>query len=229
MRILIGGMAFLFLLSCGKKEEKGVYSVKAGVITYKIYPQENVEMTQIFSFDSYGKYQSRVTRFKSETGEERKLLFIKTPEGIISIEGQEGVRIPADVDKLISDMEDVIRKSQIPPQFQEQLVERIRSQRSSFEGKDPLEEAVKTLTPSREDTFMGKNCNVYEVEEQGGLTVYIWEGIPIKILKADGSVFEEALSIEIKDSLPQETFVVPEGVQLEEYLDRFKRSVSGPG
>jgi len=229
MRILMSGLVFLFLLSCGKREGRGAYNVKAGIITYKIYPQENVEMTQIFSFDSYGKYQSRITRFKSETGEERELLFIKTPEGIVSIEGQEGVKIPADVDKLMSEMEEVVRKSQIPPQYQEQLVERIRSQRSSFEGKDPLEEAVKTLAPSREDTFMGKNCNVYKVEEQGGLTVYMWEGIPIKILKADGSVLEEALEIEIKESLPKETFAVPEGVQLEDYLERCKRSIGGPG
>jgi hypothetical protein len=230
MRILIGGIVgVLFLLSCGEREGKGPYGVKAGVITYKIYPQENLVMTQIFSFDSYGRYQSRITRFKSETGEDRELLFIKTPEGIISAEGERGVRIPSDVDKLIEDMERVVKNSQIPPQFQQQILERIRAQKSSFEGKDPIEEAVKKISPSREDTFIGKNCFIYEVPEQGSLTVYIWEGIPLKILKNDGSVLEEAESVEIKESLPPETFVVPEGIQIEEYLERFKRSISGPG
>lgn len=224
--ILISGLILFIALSCtGKTQERGKYGIKAGVIEYRIYPDKNTVAEQIYTFDNYGALQRKETSFTDNAGVERKILFLRTEEGVMSIEGNKGVKIPKDVDKLIKQMEEVVQSSPIPDPYKPQIIQNIRNQRNSLMGLDPLEVYAQTAEPIKEDTFLGKNCKVYEITEGGKITFYMWQGIPVRVLNEQGGVIEEAVKIEELEEVPQGTFDVPSDVELEDYLTRFKKSL----
>ena len=68
--------------------------------------------------------------------------------------------------------------------------------------------------PVEQESFLGKDCNVYKLPEG---KVYFWNGILLKDERKDSSDFnfyKEATEIKLDVELPAEKFKVPEGIEI---------------
>jgi len=205
------------------------YGIKSGTIKYEINPGQGLTLEQTLYFEDFGRKEAVVTNSMSVMGTDtvyRHTLSITTPQYIYSIDmdSKSGVRLYNDPAKMVKKMLEVIDKSDLSDEQKQQLSNIVEQQKESFNTEMPLIKEIKKLEPVRTDTFMGKECEVYKVNETLNAEVYMWKSIPLKIVDATGNVLQKAIEINT-DPVQPGVFEVPEEIEIQDYIERFAESL----
>ncbi len=225
-------LAGLLCLTVGCHTSKGFkkYIIKNGTIKYIYSFSDTAYVKQTIYFDDYGAKEAIKTTAYTISGEDTirsSKLTIATPKFIytINLDDSTGIRMFNDPAKMTKLLLKEVERSDLPEETKQQLSLLLQThQKKSYQQEMPIITEVKELQPVRQDTFLGKTCDVYRVTKTITGEVYVWNMIPLKTIDTTGRVVQRAVEVNT-NPVPRDAFKVPEGVKIQDYIEKFREAL----
>ena len=201
LNVLMVMVPVLFFMSNADAQTKKRYEVESGEIVYHTKSPDGTG-TKILKFDQYGMRE--VTRETIEKNGKvvRDMLTILDNEKAYSVDL---------LNKTGEDMSERINASM-------QMMQPSDGNYSAM-GKDMLKKMGGKMVGH--DTFLGKNCEKWNMKMMGDINLLIWNGI---VLRSESkimgmTILEEAQSVKTGMSFPDSEFQPPDGIRINKNED----------